>query len=139
MILLITILMVATVMDLRTDRIPNAFILISLMTGLIYQYHTSGIQTTLISMMGILFSILLLFPTFMIRALGAGDIKLFGVIGCFLTAGQCQKIAILIFIALILGVMQAVLLSCVKHRYQRKIHFTIPILLSTLLYTGGLY
>jgi len=131
--------MIATVMDLQTGRIENSFMLISFAATLLYQILVKGIQVIPISLLGLIFSILLLFPVFMMRGLGAGDVKLFGIIGCFLTVNQYQKILILILLSLIIGLIQAAILSCVKHKFQRKIHFSIPILISTLIYTGGFY
>ncbi|MDD2972325.1 MAG: A24 family peptidase [Lachnospiraceae bacterium] len=132
-------LLVATVMDIHTGRIQNQFLLISLIAGLIHQILRSGLQTIPTSLMGLILSILILFPLFMIKGLGAGDVKLFGIIGFFLSSNQYRELFTLMFAALIIGVIQAVILTCVKRRYQKKIHFTIPILLSTILYTGGFY
>lgn len=139
MILLISILMMATVMDVQTGCIRNSFILISFGAALIHQILVPGIQAVPISLLGILFSILLLFPLFMIKGLGAGDVKLFGIIGCFLTICQYREILILIFLSLIIGLIQAMILSGVTRKFQRKIHFSIPILISTIIYTGGFY
>ena len=139
MILLISILMIATVMDLHTGLIGNPFILISFGATLIYQILVPGIQAIPTSLLGLIFSILLLFPVFIMRGLGAGDVKLFGIIGCFFTVSRYREILILIFLSLIIGLIQAAILSCVKHKFQRKIHFSIPILISTIIYTGGFY
>lgn len=139
MILLISILAIATVMDVQTGGIRNSYILISLGAALLHQILVPGVQAIPTSLLGTLFSIFVLFPIFMIRCLGAGDVKLFGIIGCFLTANQYREILILIFLSLIIGLIQSAILSCATHKFQRKIHFSIPILISTILYTGGFY
>lgn len=67
--------------DLHSYRIPNEVILIGFGAGLIYRCWEGDVAKGAI---GLLLPILLLYPLFYIHALGAGDIKLFAVIGMFL-------------------------------------------------------
>ena len=131
--------MVATVLDIHTGKIPNRFILLSLFSGFIYQILTKGVLILPASMLGTIFTIILLFPLFIMKGLGAGDVKLFAVIGSFLSITEYQTILNLIILSLLIGGVQSIILICVHRKYQSKIHFTIPILLSTLFYIGGLY
>ena len=131
--------MVATVLDIHTGKIPNRFILLSLFSGFIYQILTKGVLILPVSMLGTIFTIILLFPLFIMKGLGAGDVKLFAVIGSFLSITEYQTILNLIILSLLIGGVQSIILICVHRKYQSKIHFTIPILLSTLFYIGGLY
>ena len=131
--------MVATVLDIHTGKIPNRFILLSLFSGFIFQILTKGVLILPASMLGTIFTIILLFPLFIMKGLGAGDVKLFAVIGSFLSITEYQTILNLIILSLLIGGVQSIILICVHRKYQSKIHFTIPILLSTLFYIGGLY
>lgn len=131
--------MVASAMDLHTGRIPNQFILISLFSGIIYQIQEQGIQALPATMLGIIFPIILLFPIFIIKGLGAGDVKLIAVIGSFLSNKGYQAILHLIILSIIIGGVQSIVLMCVHRRYQSTIHFSIPILFSTIFYIGGFY
>ena len=131
--------MVATVMDYHTGRIPNRFILMSLSTGLIYQILEKGVQALPAVMLGIIFPIILLFPIFTIKGLGAGDVKLIAVIGSFLSITEYRAILILIIVSILIGGVQSIILMCVHRNYQPTIHFSIPILLSTIFYIGGFY
>ncbi len=126
-------------MDFHTGRIPNRFILISLFSGIIYQIHVVGIKALPAVMLGIIFPIILLFPIFIIKGLGAGDIKLIAVIGSFLSMSEYQAILNLIILSILIGGVQSIILMCVHRRYQTTIHFSIPILVSTFLYIGGFY
>ena len=131
--------MIAVALDIQTNRIPNVFIIISLIAGLSYQIHFLGFQAIPISILGTLFPIILLFPIFIARGLGAGDLKLFAVVGVFLSVMQYKKIVFIIFVSMGVGAIQAIILICVKRKYQPTIHFSIPILISTMLSLGGAY
>ncbi len=84
--------------DLRAGKVPNALILMGYTTGFIYVIYekgASGIPEAVINMM---IPILLFFVLFRIRALGAGDIKLFSAISLFLDQDQMLMIICLSFI-----------------------------------------
>ncbi len=131
--------MVAAVLDFHTGRIPNRFILISLFSGIIYQIQEQGIQALPAVVLGIIFPIILLFPIFIIKGLGAGDVKLIAVIGGFLSIEEYQAILYLIIVSILIAAVQSIILICVYRKYQSTIHFSIPILLSTFFYIGGFY
>lgn len=68
--------------------------------------------------------ILLLFPLFLIKGLGAGDIKLFSVIGSFYGAGFCLKsIAAAFFAAGILSVIHLIKYKQVFYRFRYLISY----------------
>ncbi len=76
--------LLAYMFDLREGRVPNILIISGYTTGFIYaicEKGASGIPEAIISLA---WPILLLYVLFRIRALGAGDIKLFSVISLFL-------------------------------------------------------
>lgn len=131
--------MIAVVMDFHTGRIPNQFILISLFSGLIYQIQMQGIKALLPAILGIIFPIILLFPIFTTKGLGAGDVKLFSVIGSFLSITEYRAILMLFIVSILIGGVQSIILMCVHRKYQSTIHFSIPILFSTIFYLGGFY
>jgi len=88
---LVCLLLLAVRMDLRSYKISNHLILIGIITGFlfdVYEYGQAGISLWL---PGILLPVILLFPLFIIKALGAGDIKLFSVIGSFYGAAYVLK------------------------------------------------
>jgi Flp pilus assembly protein protease CpaA len=88
---------------------------------------------------------LLLYPLFKIGAMGAGDIKLFIMIGTF--CGVKEEMAILVG-SFVIGAVFAAWKLLVEHRELRKkkweygkykIHFSVPVLFSAALKMGGLF
>lgn len=63
--------------DLQCGRIPNQWILIGYITGAYVNVSLWGAKGILIFLFNVLWPILLLYLLFFIRAIGAGDVKLF--------------------------------------------------------------
>lgn len=67
--------------DVRYRRIPNPFVLATLLTGLILNFTLSGLNGGLNSLGGCLLAFILMFMLHVFGAMGAGDVKLFAAIG----------------------------------------------------------
>jgi prepilin peptidase CpaA len=74
------LLLGAIAMDLKDRRIWNGLICLGMVTGLCFRFWESGVTGLLEGVLHLLIPILLFFLLFLIRALGAGDIKLFSMI-----------------------------------------------------------
>lgn len=81
------LLLIAAVTDIRAHRIPNSLILAGWVLAFIMGIWQAGISGLLIVGGGILLGLALFFPFYMLRALGAGDVKLMAVVGGFLGPG----------------------------------------------------
>lgn len=81
----------AVLFDLERGRIPNGLIFAGLGLGVIYQYISAGIVGLLLCTGGMILPAVLLGPLYYFRMIGAGDIKLFCVIGGFLGPGICFR------------------------------------------------
>lgn len=81
--LLIPILGVASWMDWRERRIPNALLLPSLILAFALNYLILGFPGLLYSFSGALAGFLLLLIPFLLGGIGGGDVKLLMVIGGF--------------------------------------------------------
>lgn len=79
-------LLVAVTWDLRESRIPNLLIYLGLIAGASYRILSLEIQEEASFLVSLLWPILLLYPFFYIKAIGAGDIKLLCVLSTFLSA-----------------------------------------------------
>ncbi len=77
------LVLIAVVMDLRNMRISNRLILIGLGSALILRLFRGGLYDMLLGILLISFPVILLYLLFLLGALGAGDIKLFSLIGGF--------------------------------------------------------
>lgn len=82
--------------DICDYKVPNQWILAGWLTGLVYRIFTGSWQGLFLWLAGILLPVLILFPLYAFKVLGAGDIKLlsvsFGIYG--ISAGLCQLIYI---------------------------------------------
>lgn len=86
---IIFLLLAALREDLKACRIPNFLIVTGLGTSLAFHIAEHGITSILTWILAVFLPVFILFPLFAIRALGAGDIKLFSVIGGFYGTAFC--------------------------------------------------
>ena len=87
LIIYITILLIiSSVIDLRTHKIPNLITLPSMLIALIYHSLLYGLDGLLFSAGGIGVGIGLLIIPYLMGGMGAGDAKLMGAIGGFIGA-----------------------------------------------------
>ena len=75
---------VATVTDWRSRRIPNAVTFGATAVALAFALATGGIDGVGKSLAGFALGLLIFLPLFLVRALGAGDVKLLAAIGAWL-------------------------------------------------------
>ena len=165
--LLLLLLLLATLADLKTGRIPNGFVVLGIVIGVLGSLlYDSDIRQTPVSM---ILSFLLLYPLFKIGAMGAGDVKIFIMIGSFV---EVRELLAIIIFSFIIGALCSLIKLLSEHngkerlyyslsyvsevvrtrqwkiygentaqdyeRYRRnKIHFTIPVLFSVALRIGG--
>lgn len=162
----VTVAAVAVVMDLRTAKVDNGWLVFSLCVGFAARCIQRDGMGFLTMGMGILTPVLWLGLLFWFHMLGAGDIKLFCVLGSVMGPGSIGK-CILCAMFLGAGISLAILISsgCFSQRFlyfiqyvqefavsgKRKpysgmdmqspesFHFTVPVFLSVVLYAGGVY
>jgi prepilin peptidase CpaA len=79
--LLIPLAVIITYYDVRYRRIPNAFVVATLLSGLIINTIYGGWQGTLGSLAGCAIAFMLMFMLHIFGAMGAGDVKLFAAVG----------------------------------------------------------
>lgn len=79
--LLVPLAVIITYYDVRYRRIPNAFVIATLLSGLIINTIYGGWQGTLASLAGCAIAFMLMFILHIFGAMGAGDVKLFAAVG----------------------------------------------------------
>ena len=84
--LLVPLALIITYYDVRYRRIPNAFVLATLLGGLVINAFYGGLSGLAASLGGLLLAFGLMFLLHLFGAMGAGDVKLFGAIGAVLGA-----------------------------------------------------
>ena len=72
--------------DVRYRRIPNAFVIATLIAGLSVNLIIGGFSGGLSSLGGCVFAFILMFMLHIFGAMGAGDVKLFAAIGSVIGA-----------------------------------------------------
>jgi len=127
-IVLTVTLCISTVFDLVSRRIPNPLLFSSLLI-LIFIASLSGFYELLRLLVGALFGVVLILPAYLCRSMGAGDVKLVGVVGA--AVGALHVPSILLSTILIGGLISSVfLLSKNKKLQESGIPYAIAI-------TGG--
>ena len=79
--LLVPLAIIIIYYDVRYRRIPNAFVLAALISGLTINATFGGLSGALSSLGGCAFAFILIFVLHVFGAMGAGDVKLFSAIG----------------------------------------------------------
>jgi len=127
-IVLTVTLCISTVFDLVSRRVPNPLLFSSLLI-LIFIASLSGFYELLRLLVGALFGLVLILPAYLCRSMGAGDVKLVGVVGA--AVGALHVPSILLSTILIGGLISSVcLLSKNKKLQESGIPYAIAI-------TGG--
>jgi prepilin peptidase CpaA len=107
-ILLLTVC-VAAIYDLRYRRIPNWVVLIGLLLGIgvnTFLFQWAGLERSLI---GAAVGFLVYFPLYLLRGMGAGDVKLMAAVGAIV--GWADWIGIFFLTALVGGFAAIALLA----------------------------
>jgi prepilin peptidase CpaA len=84
--LLVSLLLFCSATDLSMRRVPNAVLLPALMTSLFLNSVDGGLAGFADSVAGLAIGLLMLMPLRVFGRMGAGDIKLLGVVGSILGA-----------------------------------------------------
>ncbi len=166
MMILVSIISVAAFMDILTYKIKNSLIVCAVVVGFFFRFMEESWTGILSAAAGIAVPILCLWLLFCLRALGAGDIKLLSVVGCFLGASEVLNcILYSIFIGGVMSLGKLLYTGNVRLRFhalftylkkgiqtgccepyrgvqeitkESVIHFSIAILLGVLLCWEGM-
>lgn len=130
-------MVIAVIMDIREWRISNRLITLGLFTGLILRIVGEGSIGIIYFLVNISIPVILLFLLFQLRALGAGDIKLFSVVGGFVEREQLLEVIVISFLAAAfmgVGKMLYLKLSNIESTEKKTlIHFSIAILIGYIV------
>ena len=114
--IILVILLSAVLSDLKTWKIRNEIIFCGFATSIYFMFQEG---TYVNSLFGALIPIIILWPLFYTRTLGAGDIKLFSVLGSFYGYKVIPSfIIVAFFCGAIISIIQIVRLNNLKIRLQ---------------------
>lgn len=84
LVCLAAILACAVYSDLRRHRIPNALSGLGIIVGLALQTAVGGLHGLASGLLGVVVGVACFAPFYLVRAMGAGDVKLLAAVGAFL-------------------------------------------------------
>jgi prepilin peptidase CpaA len=135
-ILLGTLVAAATVFDIRSRRIPNWLVLAGIVAGFTWNVSSSpGWSGLGRAAAGLGLGFILYFPLYLLRARGAGDVKLLASVGSITGPGNCFWI---FFLTAILGGAIAVVLLLFRGRV-RQTFFNVAWIMQDLLHLRAPY
>ena len=114
-------------------QIPNVIIVSGLIIGIFYRVLCMGERNYFVILLGIIIPVLLFFPLFLIRAMGAGDIKLFAVTGTFFTIGENLKCIVL---AIMLGGVFALIKVLFYRNLRERLKYMFAYFRNVLQFAG---
>lgn len=148
-IVLSVVLLGAVIADLRTYRIPNRLTVSGILLGIGLRWYGYGIMGAGQGIAGCMIAVSVLFVLFLLRVLGAGDIKLLAAVGAFTGFGIWRVLLYTCVCAGIFGIAKLLSLrvkgrkSCpdtgfFDGRYKRtRMHMSLPIALGSVIFMAG--
>jgi prepilin peptidase CpaA len=124
-VILLFLLLIATAYDFRSRRIPNWLVFGGSVIGLLYQplpFYSAAIVD---SLQGLAAGLIALLPLYMMRAMGAGDVKLMAMVGAFLGWSSALGAVLMTLIAGgVLGIAAAIWSGSLRQTF-RNIQFIL--------------
>nr|WP_279220748.1 A24 family peptidase [Coprococcus sp. OM04-5BH] len=123
----------AVVCDLKWWRIPNRLIVVGLICGVLCNITEFGILGGIKQFaLGAVTPIAWLVILFLIRGMGAGDIKLLTVIGGLMGRGIAEIVIYSIFAGSVIGLFGYLV------KKIRRIHFSLAVMAGMMIYCFGI-
>ncbi len=97
--LLVMLVVAAAWMDVLNRRIPNALVIPGAVLGLAVAAAAAGAGGALSALGGLAIGLALMLPLYLLRAMGAGDVKLMAMVGAWLGPAEVVSAALLVFVA----------------------------------------
>ena len=127
--LLVPLAVIITYYDVRYRRIPNAFVLATLASGLIINTIYGGLNGTLMSLGGCAIAFVLMFILHIFGAMGAGDVKLFAAVGSLMgTNLVLPTFLVVILTGGALALLLTLRLGAVRTTMQRVLQILVGLL-----------
>lgn len=116
--ILLLLLLLSAYADLKTERIPNGFVAFGIVIGFLGSLYTG--QDVLGIFVSVSLAFLLLYPLYKIGALGAGDVKLFIMIGSFCAV---KELLVILAGAFVIGAGFSLVKLLVEHNGRERLYY----------------
>ncbi|HVW07752.1 MAG TPA: prepilin peptidase [Bryobacteraceae bacterium] len=126
--LLAALTLTAAVYDVRFRRIPNWLVLAGIITGFVWNLYADGWSGMGHAAEGLGLGFALYFPLYLLKARGAGDVKLLAAVGAIVGPGNCFWV---FFLTAILGGVIAMVILLLRGRVRRTF-FNLSFIISDL-------
>lgn len=104
---LVAIMLAAVWFDVKNHRIPNMVSFSGWLVAPIGYYFITGLDAGVDSLLGLALLLAIGFPFFVIRWMGAGDVKLIAAVGGFVTvSGAMHAFMAIVLTGAVLGILQ---------------------------------
>jgi prepilin peptidase CpaA len=123
--LLVGTVLVAGVWDLRYKRIPNWLNVSALALGFILNSILFSAHGFLLALLGLGCSLLVYLPLYLLRAMGAGDVKLMAAVGAIV--GPVSWLYIFLFTALLGGAISLIYVVLRRRFYQTFLNMSVVV------------
>ena len=127
--LLVPVTILITYYDVRYRRIPNVYVLATLVCGLALNFAGNGWEGGLSSLKGGMLAFGLMLVLHIFSAMGAGDVKLFGAIGAVIGVSLVFKAFLIV---LVTGGILAIVLSIRNGRLRETCNRVMLIFINLL-------
>jgi prepilin peptidase CpaA len=135
-VLVLLIVIPAAMFDLRQRRVPNWITLPAILLGIalngILDFRDANLRN---SLLGLGLAFLIYFPLYLLRAMGAGDVKLMAAVGAIM--GWANWLGIFVLTAVIGGL--AAIVAVAARGRLRKTFYNIWFILLSLLHRQAPY
>mgnify|MGYP003402813339 FL=1 len=128
--MLLLILLAAVYTDYGHGKIPNWIIVFGILSGLFTSFIKGGYISLLEGLGAMILPVLLLYPVFVIGGIGAGDLKLFSVVGSFL---GFRGVLISLIIAFFIGSIISIVKMIRFHNFKERIYYFFSYMADVLL------
>ena len=133
---LVILLIVAAIIDWQTHRIPNELVLIGAVLGVGANAVLPSGGGLVFGVSGMALGLALLLPLYLLRAMGAGDVKLMAMVGAWVGASGVLSVTLLTLVA---GGVLALLVAMRNRTLGRALQNVKTMFLGTLVSATALH
>lgn len=112
LMILVVLVVAATVVDIRAHRIPNWLVGTGVVIAVVYHVFSPFGQGATFTLAGLIVGMATLMPLYVLRTMGAGDVKLMGMIGAFVGTAAVVNVVLATMVA---GGIFALVAAVYKH------------------------